>query len=70
MNMNLKSGKSYRIASTGLAIGSFIVGTRALYVFKESQKDNLIINVVIIGIGLAIAVVSVLYMFKSDKSNN
>jgi len=65
--MNLKPDKKHRMASIGLAIGSFIVGTRVLYVFKESQKDNLIINVVIIGIGLAIAVASVLYMYKSDN---
>ncbi|MGV8172214.1 MAG: hypothetical protein ACP5OA_06000 [Candidatus Woesearchaeota archaeon] len=65
--MNLKPSKNYRIASIGLAIGSFIVGTRVLYVFNESQKDNLMINVVIGSIGLAIVVVSVLYMFKNDN---
>lgn len=65
--MNLKPGKKYRIASIGLAIGSFIIGTRVLYVFNESQKDNLIINVVIGSVGLVIAIVSVLYMFNNDN---
>lgn len=64
--MTLKPGKSYRIASIGLAIGSFIVGTRVLYVFNESQRDNLMINAVIGSIGLVIAVVSVIYMYKND----
>ncbi|MGV8169286.1 MAG: hypothetical protein ACP5N3_04490 [Candidatus Nanoarchaeia archaeon] len=65
--MNQRPDKKHRMALIGLAIGSFTVGTRVLYVFKESQKNNLIINVVVCSIGLVIAVVSVLYMYKSDN---
>ena len=65
--MNLNPDKRHRMAVTGLAIGSFIAGTRILYVFNESQRDNLIINLAIVGIGLAIAAVSVRYAFKSDN---
>jgi len=65
--MNLKPDKKHRMALIGLAIGSFIVGTRALYVFKESQKDDLIINSAIVILGLVIAVISVLYTYKIDN---
>lgn len=65
--MNPRPDKKHRMALIGLAMGSFIVGTRVLYVFKESQKDNLIINSTIGVFGLVIALVSVLYMYKRDN---
>jgi hypothetical protein len=58
--------KKRRIALIGLALGSFIIGSRILYLFKGISSDTIIIDSIVTGAGLVIASISLLYLFKNN----
>lgn len=52
--------KNRRIALIGLALGSFVAGSRILYLFKGALSDTIMIDSVITGAGFVIAGISLL----------
>jgi hypothetical protein len=62
--------KKRRIALIGLALGSFIVGSRILYLFKGLSSDTIIIDSIITGVGFVIAGISLLHLSKNFESKN
>lgn len=65
MTNSIASKRNRRIALIGLAIGSFITGTRIRYIFNGSQNKDMVISIVTMVIGLLIVVISLLYLYKN-----
>ena len=57
--------KNRRIALIGLALGSFVAGSRILYLFKGALSDTIMTDSVITGAGFVIAGISLSYLFKN-----